>query len=134
MYFADSLRHNIEAISYDPASGTMGHSLDFARTTPPGFPDGSAIDAEGFLWNAEFNAGRLVRYAPDGRIDRVVATPVGRPTSCAFGGQRLGTLYVTSTSQGMSEAELRDDPLAGALFAFEPGVSGLPEPVWAHAA
>ncbi len=130
MFFADSLRHAIEALPYDPATGTPGAGRDIARTEKPGFPDGSAVDEEGFLWNAEFNAARLVRYAPDGRIDRVVPTPVDRPTSCGFGGRNLETLYVTTASQAMSEAELRKAPLAGALLAFEPGVPGLPEPVW----
>ncbi len=134
MYFADSLRHAIEAVPYDPTSGRIGAGRDIVHTTPPGFPDGSAVDAEGFLWNAEFNAARLVRYTPDGRIDQVVPTPVRRPTSCGFGGPALETLYVTTTSQGMSEADLHDDPFAGALLAFEPGVPGLPEPIWAHAA
>ena len=130
MYFADSLRRAIAAYPYDPATGTPGEGRDIVRTGRPGFPDGSTTDAEGFLWNAEFNAARLVRYAPDGRIDRVVPAPVNRPTSCGFGGRNFETLYVTTASQAMGEAELRDNPLAGALLAFEPGVPGLPEPVW----
>ncbi len=130
MYFADSLRHAIAAHAYDPATGLPGAGRDIVQTAEPGFPDGSTTDAEGFLWNAEFNAARLVRYAPDGRVDRVVPTPVDRPTSCAFGGRNLETLFVTTTSQAMSEADLRNNPLAGALLAFEPGVPGLPEPVW----
>ena len=134
MYFADSLRHAIEALPYDPSTGIAGPGRDIVRTAPPGFPDGSAVDADGFLWNAEFNAARLVRYAPDGTVDRVLPTPVARPTSCAFGGPDLATLYVTTTSQAMTEAELRDNPLAGALLACVPGVRGLPEPVWQMAA
>lgn len=128
MYFADSLRYAIYAYDYDAAQGRMGAERTIARTEPPGFPDGSAIDAEGFLWNAEFNAARLVRYAPDGRIDRIVPMPVPRPTCCAFGGPALDVLYVTSTSQHMSEEALRAEPLAGALFALDVGVRGLPEP------
>jgi sugar lactone lactonase YvrE len=130
MYFADSLRHAIFQYDYDPADATMGPERTFIQTDPPGFPDGSTVDVEGFLWNAEFNAGRVVRYAPDGRIDRVVPMPVDRPTSCAFGGRGLATLFVTTTCQGMNEAELAAQPLAGALLAFEPGVPGLPEPRW----
>ncbi|TFY98567.1 SMP-30/gluconolactonase/LRE family protein [Ramlibacter rhizophilus] len=128
MYFADSLKYSLYAYDYDPATGHMGAQRVFATTEPPGFPDGSAVDAEGFLWNAQFDAGRLVRYAPDGRIDRVVELPVQRPTCCAFGGPDLATLYVTTCSQKMSAAELEAQPLAGALLAFEPGVRGLPEP------
>ena len=130
MYFADSLEYAIAAYAFDPDTGTMSDGHDIVRTTRPGFPDGSTIDAAGYLWNAEFNAGRLVRYSPQGAIDRIVPLPVARPTSCGVGGADLGTLYVTTTSQNMSEAEKRDDPGAGALFAFEPGVPGLPEPIW----
>lgn len=131
MYFADSLRYALYAYDYDTARGVPGNERVLATTTPPGFPDGSTVDAEGFLWNAEFNAGRLVRYAPDGCIDRVVPTPVPRPTCCAFGGPRLDVLYVTTASQHMSPEELEAQPLAGALLALDVGVRGLPEPRFA---
>lgn len=130
MYFADSHRYAIAAHPYDPATGSVGPGRDIVQTAQPGFPDGSTIDADGFLWNAEFNAGRLIRYTPDGGVDCVVPLPVDRPTSCAFGGGNLDTLYVTTASQAMSDAELKEKPLAGALFAFEPGMRGLPEPIW----
>ena len=80
MYFADSLRYAIFAHDYDLATGTMGAERVFAASEAPAFADGSAVDAEGFLWNAQFNGGQLVRYAPDGRIDRVLPLPVQRPT------------------------------------------------------
>ncbi len=130
MYFADSLSYAITAHPYDPSTGTMSPGVAFVRTVAPRFPDGSTIDAEGYLWNAQFNGGRLVRYAPDGSIARTVTLPIGRPTSCGFGGPDLATLYVTTTRQGMSEEEQQQNRLAGALLAFEPGVPGLPEPVW----
>jgi sugar lactone lactonase YvrE len=128
MLVADSLHYSIEACDFDGVSGAIGVRRTLAVTEPPAFPDGSAIDAEGFLWNAEFNGGRIVRYAPDGRIDRVLATPVPRPTCCAFGGPELRTLYVTSASQQMDAAALAAMPLAGALLALDDvGVRGLPE-------
>lgn len=127
MYFADSLRHSIEAFDYDVPSGRPGPARPFARCEPPAFPDGSCVDAEGLLWNAEFHGARLVRYAPDGSVDRTLELPVQRPTCCAFGGADLGTLYVTTTSQHMSAAELGAEPLAGALLALDVGVRGLPE-------
>lgn len=133
MYFADSLRYALYAYDYDGASGRVGAERVLATTQPPGFPDGSTVDAEGFLWNAEFNAARVVRYAPDGRIDRVIAMPVPRPTCCAFGGPALDVLYVTTASQQMTPAELEAQPLAGALLALRPGVRGLPEPRFALA-
>ena len=131
MYFADSLHYTIYAHDFDAASGRMGEKRVFATTQAPGFPDGSTIDADGFLWNAEFNASRIVRYAPDGRVDRVIGLAVRRPTCCAFGGPGFETLYVTTASQNMTPEELEAEPLAGALLAFDVGVRGLPEPRFA---
>jgi L-arabinonolactonase len=89
------------------------------------------MDSDGFLWNAEWGAGRIVRYAPDGSIDRIVEMPVEQPSCCAFGGPDLATLYVTSARDGLSDADLARQPEAGGLFAFEPGVTGQPLPVFA---
>lgn len=131
MYFADSLRYAIDAYDFDPAEGRMDGRRVFATTQPPGFPDGGTVDAEGFLWSAQFNAARVVRHAPDGRIDRVIELPVQRPTACVFGGPGLDVLYITTTSQNMTPEALDAEPLAGALLALEPGVRGLPEPRFA---
>ena len=128
MYFADSLRYAIFAHDYDLATGTMSAARIFATSVSPAFADGSAVDAEGFLWNAQFNGSQLVRYAPDGSIDRVLPLPVQRPTCCAFGGADLDMLYITTASQGMSQADMQAQPLAGALLAIKVGVCGLPEP------
>jgi sugar lactone lactonase YvrE len=132
MYFADSLQHRIDAFGYDPASGTRGAARALAAIERPAFPDGACVDADGFLWSAQFHNARLVRYAPDGRIDRTLAVPMKRPTCCTFGGADFGTLYVTGVSHSMSDAERAADPQAGALFAFDVGrtwgIHGLPEP------
>lgn len=133
MYFADSLRYELYAFDYDTVHGRIGAERVIATTQQPGFPDGSTVDAEGLLWNAEFNAARLVRYASDGRIDRVIPLPMPRPTCCAFGGPDFATLYVTTASQQMTPEELEAQPLAGALLALDVGVRGLPEPRFALA-
>mgnify|MGYP006284376539 CR=1 FL=1 len=99
----------------------------FATTTGPAVPDGSTVDAEGFLWNAEWDGWRLTRYAPDGQIDRIIELPVQKPTSCAFGGPDLKTLYITTASRDLDAAERKAQPLAGCLFALEPGVAGCAE-------
>jgi sugar lactone lactonase YvrE len=125
LYLADSSRQTIWA--YDTAD--LSRREVFA-TVAKGGPDGSCVDAEGFLWNAEWGAWRIVRYAPDGRIDRVVEMPVSQPSCCMFGGPDLGTLYVTSAWEDLSEAARARQPLAGGLFAFEPGVKGLPLPLF----
>lgn len=129
MYFADTYRMQIRSFKFDANSGRISDETLFAETRDrKGRPDGSTVDAEGFLWNAEYDGWRVVRYTPDGRIDRVVELPVSSPTSCSFGGPNLDILYVTSASQRKSEAELAVQPHAGGVFAIHVGVSGLPEP------
>lgn len=125
LYLADSRLQTIFA--YETAD--LSRRRVFAVS--PAAPDGSAIDIQGFLWNAEWGGARIVRYAPDGTIDRVVPTPVDQPTSCAFGGPDLSTLYVTSAREGLSPEDLARQPHAGSLFAFEPGVRGLALPAFA---
>lgn len=66
----------------------------------------------------------MARFRPDGTLDAIVKLPVSRPTSCAFGGSVLKTLYVTTARQGLDEAQLQREPLAGAVFAYETAVSG----------
>jgi sugar lactone lactonase YvrE len=129
MYLADSPARTIWAYPVAAGSGALGPARVFA-TVPPeaGYPDGATVDADGGLWSAHWDGWRVTRYAPDGRVDRVVALPVQRPTSCAFGGEGLDVLYVTSARTRLREDDLRRGPLAGGLFAVEPGVRGLPEP------
>ena len=130
MYFTDSPRRTIWAYDYDPATGSLGERRTFAEIPDApgrGTGDGATVDAEGYYWSAEFRGSRLVRYAPDGAVDQMVDLPVSRPTSCAFGGNDLATLFVTSAKIMLSEAELAAEPLAGALLALDVGVCGLPE-------
>ena len=126
-YFADTLRDTIFACDFDLESGALANRHVFATTdAQPGSPDGSTVDEEGFLWNAQWGGWRLVRYAPDGRIDRVVDLPVAQPTSCMFGGPDLRTLYVTSAHIGLPPAERERQPWAGHVLALDVGVRGLP--------
>jgi sugar lactone lactonase YvrE len=128
-YLADSARQTIYAYALDPDTGALGERRVFAHTRgDAGSPDGSAVDAEGYLWNAQWGGWRIVRYAPDGSIDRIVEVPVEQPSSCCFGGADLSTLYVTTARESLSEEALADQPFAGSLLAFEPGVRGLSLP------
>ena len=127
LYRTDTPDRVILAHDYDPGTGRLGDARVFHALPPgPGSPDGSTVDSEGFLWNAEHGGGRVVRYAPDGTVDRVVTMPTPNTTCPAFGGPDLGTLYVTTAAEGRE-----GDPLAGCLFAVEAGVRGLPEPLFA---
>lgn len=125
-YFADTLDGVIFAYDFDALSGALSRKRVFAKSAGPGAPDGSTIDSEGHLWNAEWGGWRLVRYAPDGAVSRVVDLPVQQPTSCAFGGPDLRTLYVTSASLGLDEAARAAQPWAGCVLGLDVGVAGLP--------
>lgn len=125
LLLADSRKGELYTVPVQ-ADGTLGKRRLFARADEPGSPDGSALDADGFLWNAEWGASRIVRYTPEGVIDRIVPVPVSQPSSCAFGGPDRRTLYVTSARVGLSEGQLTRQPLAGGVFAFDAGVRGWP--------
>jgi sugar lactone lactonase YvrE len=130
LYFADSTLRTLWAFPIRP-DGSLGPRRDFIDTLGgAGAPDGSAVDAEGFVWNAQWGASRIVRYAADGRIDRIVAFPVAQVSSCAFGGPDLATLYVTTAWEHLGAEARAAQPLAGNLFAFEPGVTGLALPAF----
>lgn len=132
LYHVETRPGRIDAYDFDAASGLISNRRVFVEYGPdePGHPDGCTVDAEGGLWVAEVEAGRIVRFAPDGRLDREVKVPVRKPTSVMFGGPDLSTLYITSMRFGLAEDELREEPLAGGLFAVEVGVRGIPELVF----
>ncbi len=131
MYLADSHVKSIFVYDFDLAAGTIGPRRVLATMGDrPGVPDGSSVDAEGFIWNAVFDGSCVVRYAPDGRISRTVRLPVSRPTACAFGGADLATLYITTARFRLSPEKLAAEPLAGGLLAVNVGVKGLPEPLY----
>jgi sugar lactone lactonase YvrE len=126
-YFVESFAYTIRAYDFEPTSGTIQNGRVFATLDPASgaFPDGLTVDAEGGVWNAQPVFGRVVRYDPAGAIDRIVETPVSRCTSCTFGGDDLGTMFLTSARDSLSPQQLLEEPLAGGLFAFRPGVSGI---------
>ena len=129
MYFADSMFGTIFSYPFDIDTGMIGQRQVFAQCDWQ--PDGATIDSEGFLWSAGYNGWRIVRYAPDGRVDRTIDMPMQCPTSCAFGGPDLDILYVTTARQRFTEAQLATQKMAGALLALDVGVRGLPEPRFA---
>jgi len=127
MYFADSTRAEIWAFGYDGETGTLGERRTVAelKGRRRGIPDGSCVDEEGCVWSAEWDGSAVVRWTPEGEIDRVIELPVPRPTCPAFGGPDLDTLYITTARLWMSEDEVAKAPLSGALFAIRPGVRGV---------
>jgi sugar lactone lactonase YvrE len=131
-YFADTPKESLDAFEIDENDiSVRGAATIIPPGLVPGRPDGATVDAEGYVWNARFGGGCVVRSAPDGSHHIVYRLPVSRPTSCSFGGEKLDRLYITTARQGLDAAQLEAEPSAGALLAIEPGVRGLPEPAFA---
>ena len=130
MYWCDSLDARILCGDYDPANAQVRAVRCFARIEDDAnaSPDGSCIDADGYLWNAQWGAARVVRYRPDGTVERVVSLPVPQPSCCALGGPALDTLYVITSPQGLDPAARAAAPESGGLYALPvPGCRGLAE-------
>lgn len=125
MYFADTLAGNIYAYDYDLELGAISNKRVFFDHSGDGFPDGSTVDAEGHMWNARWEGGCVLRISPDGKIDRKIDVPANRVTCCAFGGEDLGTLYITTSRLHFTEDELKTQAQAGGVFAVRPGVKGV---------
>jgi L-arabinonolactonase len=132
MYFTDSLRRVIFAYDFDPSPGHISNRRVLIDTSgEPGVPDGLAVDTDGGLWSAFSGGWKVTRYLPDGRKDVEITLPVERPTSCAFGGPELKTLFITTSWGLIRQSERGAQPLAGNLFCVESGCQGLPEPGFA---
>ncbi len=129
MYYCDSPEKMIRCCSYDQASGAISQERVFVDLRDqPGEPDGSAIDADGYLWNAQWRGGRIVRFAPDGRLDRILHVPASQATCVAFGGADLHNLFASSARILLTDSELAAQPQAGGVFhAMIDDVSGMPE-------
>ena len=125
MYFADSAQQLIWAFDYDARNGTLSNRRVFVSLQGTSFyPDGSAIDADGCLWNAQWDGSRVVRYTPQGKEDFILELPTSRPTSCMFGGSDLQSLFITTASIGLAPDEEKE---AGKTFCFQTKTSGLPQ-------
>jgi sugar lactone lactonase YvrE len=122
-YFGDSLANTIWSFDYDIDGGTIRNEAVFFAGFDRGLPDGSTVDADGYLWNCRYDGGCIVRLSPDGKIDRVIEMPVRKITTCTFGGADLTTLFVTTASVDAAPGER----LAGGLFAIQCEVSGQKE-------
>jgi L-arabinonolactonase len=129
MYFADSPTREIWAYDYDTQTGDVSNKKVFANfSDQPGMPDGSIVDSEGYLWNAQWNGHRVVRFRPDGVVDRIISIPAMNITCLAFGGKDLDVLYVTTARYLMTPEQIKAEPLSGGLFAVRVDVKGLKEP------
>jgi sugar lactone lactonase YvrE len=127
MYFADSPLRSIYVYDFDARAGSIANRRVFAHTPDGAHPDGATVDAEGYLWSAHWGAGQIVRYRPDGSVDRSLPVPASQPTCVAFGGADLDLLFVTSARENLSETALAGQPDAGNVFIYKMDVKGLPD-------
>lgn len=127
MYFVDSATQRIDVFDFDANTGAIASRRPFASIErADGLPDGIAADAEGGVWVCLFGGGAVRRYDEAGALDAVIPLPLRNPTSPAFGGPDLRTMYITSARHRLPRERLAAEPLAGAVLALEPGVAGLP--------
>lgn len=126
MYHSDSLHGRTSAYAV-AADGSLGPARLWRQFgAGEGSPDGMTVDSEGCVWIAQWGGGRVCRYSADGELLATIVMPVSQPASCVFGGPDLKTLYITTAWEGMSDAQRAAEPLAGALFAVDLDVAGLP--------
>jgi L-arabinonolactonase len=127
LYFADSPTHTIHRYAFDASSGIPGKPEIFTRITPPHEPDGSTVDAQGFLWNAAWGGGKVTRYDHKGQPVDQLLLPVTQPTCVAFGGSQMNLLFVSTARVGLTTDQLKQQPQAGNLFIYRTPYTGLPE-------
>lgn len=128
-YFTDSGKMIVKC-PLDPETGLpIGPWESFYTMDGLGGADGSVVDSEGFVWNARWGGGAVIRISPDGKLDKVVEVPGVTRVSCpAFGGEDLKTLYLTTARENMTPEEIAVQTHAGSVFAVPVDVPGLAEP------
>lgn len=105
LYYVDTPTRRVDVFDYDPAAGRFANRRVFAEISR-GFPDGITVDSHGHVWVALWDGGAVLRLRPDGRLDRAVEVPAAHVTSCAFGGDGLDELYITTAWDGSAGGEL----------------------------
>jgi sugar lactone lactonase YvrE len=131
-YYTDSLARCIYAYDFQAQTGAIANRRIFA-TIPQdeGVPDGLTVDSEGFIWSARWGGWKIVRYAPDGSVEREITMPVELVTSCTFGGPDLDELYITSAWIDVKPEDRAAQPMAGDVFRLKTSVKGIAEPFFA---
>ncbi|MDE1151623.1 MAG: SMP-30/gluconolactonase/LRE family protein [Micavibrio sp.] len=127
MYYTDTVQRVIWQYDYDLDAGTAHSRRTFVEFKDKGRPDGLCVDAQGRVLTAQWPGWGIEIYTPDGKPDGRIDLPVPQVSSCAFGGDDLKTLYITTAAENMDDAGLKEAPLSGRLFAIHMDVAGLPE-------
>ncbi len=126
LYHTDTLGRTIYKVQVHD-DGSLGAPAPFVEIEDgAGHPDGPVVDAEDCLWTGLFGGWGVRRYDPEGKLMTTVRFPTANVTKLCFGGPDLKTAYATTARKGLDAAALARQPQAGDLFAFDPGVAGLP--------
>jgi len=127
MYYIDTPTGLIKAFDFDIENSTISNERIAVRVNPEdGFPDGMTIDENDMLWVGMWNGNGVAQFNPEtGALISKISVPAHNVTSCAFGGENLETLYITSASIDMNPKERKKYPLAGSVFKVKPGVRGV---------
>ncbi|WGL16065.1 SMP-30/gluconolactonase/LRE family protein [Microbulbifer bruguierae] len=124
-YFADSPRRSIYRYKFDARRGDLSERELFARTMFGVYPDGATVDADGYLWSAQWRGARVQRYAPDGNLAGAIPVPVSQPTCVTFGGPDMNLMFVTTAKESLNEWTLDREWQAGNLFVFRTPFKGV---------
>ena len=119
---------SILAFDYDLETAATTNRRRFAELHWKGSPDGASVDTDGAYWTTLFRGGRIVKFGPDGEVERLIESPVENPTMLSFGDDDLGSLYLTTAWRYLSDEARAQQPLAGGVFRARLGATGLPEP------
>jgi sugar lactone lactonase YvrE len=129
LYFIDTPTFEVVSYQFNKITSDISdRKVVIQIPQEDGHPDGMTIDTEGMLWIAHWDGWQITRWDPgSGEKLYHIKLPVSRVTSCTFGGPELKDLFITSARKGLTEEELKNQPLAGALFVIRNcGYQGLP--------
>jgi D-xylonolactonase len=131
LYFTDSAARRIYAYDYDRSTGNIRNRRVLVQVpTEEGLPDGLTVDAAGFLWSAQWYGGCVVRYDPDGRMERRIAVPAKQTSSVAFGGGDLTDIFITSAAKSWPSPlmpnwyDATSGYFGGAVYVTNVGIPG----------
>ena len=125
-YFTDTLTGIIHSYDFNLESGEITNKKEFAKNER-GYPDGSTVDSEGYLWSCRWGGSCVIRFNPLGQVDDIIELPVENITSCTFGGKNLQTLFITTARWGMTKDDVQKNPEAGGLFSIDLDIKGMPD-------
>jgi len=133
LYHADTSARKIYAYDVDAKSGSLSRKRVFV-TVPAteGIPDGLTVDRDGFVWSAQWYGSQVVRYDPDGKVERRIALPVQQVSSVMFGGDEWNELYITSAGEAWPSDYAPPSfdwkrPMGGSLYRVRLDLQGRPE-------